>query len=141
MPSRLPLITAAATAERIQHRPETINLADARAIYVRLAEKMNEGPGRYTRLSGWLQDLVFFVQRIIDTPAPTGLVASARLLKDADKLVELANEARSDIATVYDRFHSNTAAATEALEIITAWAFLQETADDLLRSGALPAAG
>lgn len=139
MPSRLPLITATTTAHRITCRPETIDLADAQAIYVRLAESMNEGPGRYTRLSGWLKDLVFFVQGIIDTPAPTGLVASARLLKEADDLVELAKEARSDIATLYDRFHSNTAAATEALEIITAWAVLQETADENLRCGLIPA--
>jgi hypothetical protein len=134
MAPKLPRITAEATAARIGRRPETVTLHAAQAIYAQLAESTTEGPGRYTRLSGWLKDVAFFIQGIIDTPEPAGLVASARRLKDADELVELAYEARSDIAAAYDRFHTRTKTATEALEIITAWASLQESADDVLRA-------
>jgi hypothetical protein len=139
MPPRLPRITADATAERIELRPETVTLASAQAIYHQLAEDVSRGIGRNTRLGGWLKDLVLFIQGLIDTPAPAGLVTSARMLKHADDLIELAQEARSDIAALHGRFHTNTKAATEALEIITAWAVILEAADDVLRTGA-PAA-
>jgi hypothetical protein len=132
MNPRLPRVTAETVAERIDRRPETITLAKAQAIYHRLAEEVSLGVGRRTRLGGWLNDLVLFIQGLIDTPAPNGLVTSARMLKDADDLTELAQEARSDIAVLYDRFHASTKAATEALEIITAWSLLQEAADDAL---------
>jgi hypothetical protein len=135
MPPRLPHVTADATAHRIAQRPETISLAGAQAIYHQLAEEVSRGIGRNTRLGPWLKDLVLFIQGLIDTPAPAGLVTSARRLKDADDLIALAYEARSDIARLYDRFDANTKAATEALEIITAWAVLQETADENLRCG------
>lgn len=140
MPPRLPHITADATAHRIALRPETVTLANAQAIYVRLAEDVERGIGRSTRLGPWLRGLVLFIQGLIDTPAPDGLVASARMLKDADDLTGLAQEARSDIARLYDRFHTTTKSATEALEIITAWAALLEAADDKLRRG-VPAGG
>ena len=139
MPPRLPHITADATAERSALRPETITLSNALAIYVRLAEEVSVGIGRRTRLGGWLKDLVLFIQGLIDDPAPVGLVTSARRLKDADALIALAQEARSDIAALYDRFDASTKAATEALEIITAWAALQEAADEKLRCGLVAA--
>lgn len=139
MPPRLPHITADATAERIALRPETVTLPAAQAIYARLADDVERGFARNGGLGPWLRDLVLFIQGLIDTPAPAGLVTSARMLTDADDLVELAKEARTDIAALYDRFHTNTKDATEALEIITAWAFLTEAADDALRTGSLAA--
>lgn len=139
MPPRLPHITADAIAERIASHPEMITLTNAQAIYVRLADDVERGIYRNSGLGPWLRDLVLFIQGLIDTPAPAGLVTSARMLTDADDLVELAKEARSDIAALYDRFHTNTKDATEALEIITAWAVLQEASDDALRTGAFAA--
>lgn len=135
MPSRLPNITADDTAFRIAHRPETITLSNAQAIYVRLAEEVSRSFARSGPTAGSLMDLVLFIRGLIDTPAPDGLVTSARMLVDAADLVELAQEARIDIAALFDRFDTMTKDATEALEIITAWAALLEAADADLRCG------
>lgn len=139
MPPRLPHVTAATVASRIELRPDSISLTAARNIYRQLSVTAQEN--RFPDLASDLNGISEFVQDLIDTPAPAGLVSSARLIAEADSLVSEAADLRSDVASAYDRFDANTKSATEALEIITAWSVQLEAADEDLRRGIRPAAG
>lgn len=137
MPPKLRPITPEATAERIELRPETITLAAAKTIFTQLGDRA--GADLFTGLRVHAYDMAKVVQELIDTPAPAGLVASARLIAEADIALLDAAGLRAAVADAYDRFHSATAQATEGFEILTAWTVMLESADTALRTGNLAA--
>jgi hypothetical protein len=86
------------------------------------------------------RDAAAGVQELIDTPAPYGLVASARLIRQADTVLLIAETHREETARAYDRFDDHTRQATEALEILAAYCLLLERVDFALRTGVCRAA-
>lgn len=137
MPPRLMPVTAATVAERIALRPDTISLAAAKAIFVEMAE--HAAKDRYWELQTCSLNLATQLQGLISDPMPDTLTGSARTIRYADDFVSVAKDIRFLAAAVYDRFHTRTRSATEALEILTAWSVQLETADEDLRCGALAA--
>lgn len=137
MPPTLSPVTAETVAARIELRPETIDLAAARAIYLDLAG--TAGAGRNWKLQTGSLNMATALLDILDAPVPDGLVSSSRLIIEADNLIQGARNLRDLTARTYDRFRSTTREATEALEILTAWGILLEAADLDLRHGALAA--
>ena len=133
MPPKLKAVTAETVAARIELRPGTITLEAAKAIFTALGHRLSAD--QYSELKVEAYALAETIQELIDTPAPDGLVASARMITSADLVLESATDLRAEIATAYDRFHSATAQATEGLEVLTAWTVMLEVADFDLRTG------
>ena len=133
MPPKLKAVTAETVAPRIELQPDTISLAAAKAIYNRLGDTAAADGHHELKVEAYA--LAETIQELIDTPAPDGLVASARMITSADLVLESATDLRAEIATAYDRFHSATAQATEGLEVLTAWTVMLEVADFDLRTG------
>lgn len=133
MPPKLNAVTAETVAARIELHPDTITLAAAKAIYNRLGDTAAADDHHELKVEAY--DMAKAVQELIDTPDPAHLVASARLIAEADNLLMAAGSLRDLTAECYDRFRATTKQATEALEILTAWTVLLEATDFELRIG------
>jgi hypothetical protein len=133
MPPRLRPVNADTVARRLELHPGTVTLGAAKVLYDRLGQDA-ERDG-HTGLGTEVFELATDLQEVIDTPEPSGLVASARMIQAMDDLVLRGNDLRNDVAGTYDRFDSHTAQATEALEILIATVVKLEAADLELRTG------
>lgn len=133
MPPKLNPITAETVAARIELHPDTITLAGAKAIYNRLGDTAATDGHHELKVDAY--DMAKAVQELIEAPGPSNLVASARLINEADNLLVAAGSLRDLTAECYDRFRATTKQATEALEILTAWTVMLEAADFELRTG------
>lgn len=137
MPPRLRPIAPETIAERLELRPETVDLTTAKAIYTHLGQDAMTDGHHGLKVEAFAMAEV--IQELIEIPEPDGLVASAWSIAAADIAVLDAAALREDTVQAYDRFDAHTAQATEALEIMTAYVALLEKADLELRCGNLAA--
>jgi hypothetical protein len=133
MPARLPHVAAETVARRLELRPGTVTLDALKDIYTGLGEDALTDGHSVLKVEAFA--MAAAVQELIETPEPSGLAASARLIVTVDDLIVSAYELRTDVAGAYDRFDKHTARATEAVEILTAIGVKLEAADLELRTG------
>jgi hypothetical protein len=137
MPPKLRPVSLEAVAARIDLRPETVDLNAVKNICTRMGEDARFDGHQELKVHAY--EMANVVQDLIEIPKPGDMVSSARLIADADIAVRDAAGLRDAVADAYDRFHSATAQATEALEILTAWTVMLESADFGLRTRPLAA--
>lgn len=133
MPSPSSILSIEAIAHRLEFHRDTVTLEAARLIYTQLCtDALADG---HEELPAQAHDAAAEIQHLIASGKPRGMVDSARHIGLVDDIIETALDIRDSTAAAYDRYSRHTARAAEALEILSAYSALLESADFELRTG------